>query len=89
MSTVLTKILLDFDGVVLRLLVVVMVVVMMMIISSSSSTTTTIVITTATAVQSIRRISAKSMQVLLLTKFHIFLHYYEFFKLKVLLLFCT
>jgi len=48
-----------------------------------------IVITTATALEGVRRISATSLQVSLLTKFHIFLHYYVFFKLKVLVLFCT
>jgi hypothetical protein len=48
-----------------------------------------IVITTETALESIRRISATFLQVSPLTKCHIFLHYYIFFKLKVLVLFCT
>jgi len=79
-STVLTKILLDVDGVLVLLLVLVVMMKMIIII---------IVITAGTTVESIRRISAWSMQVSLLTKFHIVLHYCVFIKLEALVLFCT
>ena len=75
--------LLDVDGAAL-LLVMMMMMMMMMIMMIII-----IVITTATALESITRISFTSMQDSLLTNFHIILHYYVFFKLKVLVLFCT
>jgi hypothetical protein len=74
------KMLLDVDGVLLLLVVLVVVMMIMIIV---------IVITTTKAVASIIITSATSMQVSLLTKFHIFSHYYVFFKLKVLMLFRT
>jgi len=86
LSTLLTKMLLGVDGVALVVVVVVVVVVMVMTVIIIIIV---IVITTATTVERIRRISATSIQVSLLTKFLIFLHYYVFFKLKMLALFCT